>query len=117
MQRLKRPGKLRPLANMLDSLLENVRELLDRLPQLRTVLTMAALIVACLLTLSMLSGCSQRVKTVRPPLPAQADPRQMPQFHGETYRDAILYIIEVREWGLTCEADKRAIRQLWADKP
>ena len=73
---------------------------------------MIALSVVCLTLLLMCSGCTT-TKTVRPPLPPQADARPMPRFLGSTYRDSIQYTLEVREWGMGCEADKTAIRRMY----
>lgn len=56
----------------------------------------------------MLSGCqTQKARS----LPQQADPRSLPAMKGKTYRDALLYIPELRESFLACEADKEAIRK------
>ena len=69
------------------------------------------ILVLSLLTFSLLSGCSPRI--VRPPLPPQADARTVTPFTGATYRDVTLYAIETRTGWLSCEQDKRAIRQVY----
>lgn len=111
MQKLKRIPLLQRLESTLRSLPKLGSKLLARLPRLPDPVMTVALIATTLVILAMCSGCSPRV--VKPSLPAQADARPMPVYEGRTYRDAILYLIEVREWGMSCEADKAAIRRVY----
>lgn len=114
MQKLKRPALSSRIESTLQSLLKPVAGTLKSLSVSGRTLKMAALAVTCLLLFVMLSGCQP--KAVRPDLPAQADPRPMPQFNGKTYQDALIYIPEVQEWGTSCEADKEAIRRIYSDE-
>ncbi len=41
----------------------------------------------------------------------------MPVFTGRTYRDVTAYTSKVQQWGLSCEADKAAIRDALGDAP
>lgn len=113
MQKLKRIPLSQRLANTLKTLPKLGGKLLLKLPRLPDPLTTVVLIASTLLILAMCSGCSPRM--VKPTLPPQADSRQMPLYDGKTYRDAILYLIEVREWGTQCEADKAAIRRVYGE--
>lgn len=112
MPKTRRKPLQRRLGDMLDSLLNRASRLAASLPRLPDPVTTVALIVGLLLMCWALSGCSPRVQTVKPVLPPQAEARPMPAFTGDTYRDAILYLIEVREWGMACEYDKDAIRSV-----
>lgn len=103
---------LRPLASMTKNLQQYVltaRELLPLSPGFRWV---AASIVLCLLLLLTLSGCAPQTKTVRPPLPSQAQPRLVPDFTGSTHRDVLMYAIELREGWLSCESEKGVWRHM-----
>lgn len=109
-------SKLHPLlkqaSGTLKSLLAPALKRLDRSPLFLPSLMMAALMLFFLLTLS---GCST-TKTVKPTLPAEAQPRTAPKFHGKTYRDAMKYVAELKEYGLQCEADKEAIRYVFKEQ-
>lgn len=109
MQRTKLLDSLKPLGSTLASLLRPVGKLL-RLPKMlpRSLMT-AALIATFLVICFCLSACNPKI--VRPSLPPQADPRPVPAFNGRTYRDVILYVIELRESCQASEADKAAIRR------
>ena len=113
MQKLKR----RPLLQRLGDTLENLRQRallpLWRLGISPRLVMTAALIGLFLMGCLALSGCAPR--TVRPTLPPQADPRPVPQFQGKTYRDVILYVIELKESCQASEADKAAIRRVYAN--
>ncbi len=111
MQRLKKLPLLKQLESTLKSLPALGNKLLRALPRFPDPLTTVALIALTLLILVTCSGCAPR--TVRPSLPPQADPRPMPLYDGKTYRDAFGYLIEVREWGMSCESDKAAIRDVF----
>lgn len=113
MQRLKRLPLLKRLASSAQNLIGSVSNRLENLQpfgKLATIVWIAVLI----LLLIVLCGCSPR--TVKPSLPAQAQAREMPTYDGQTYRDAILYLIEVREWGMSCESDKAAIRSVFKNE-
>lgn len=112
MQKLKRTPLTQQLNDTLRILVQRVGTLRSELGLSFAWWMMAALTVLCLLILSMLSGCTT-TRVVRPPLPAQAQPRPLPPFDGRTYRDVVQYVIEVREWGMACEADKAAIRYVY----
>lgn len=114
MQKLKKPGPWKRLASLRSGSPQPDSRLTDRLGFWPLSLMMIASVVGFLLVLSMLSGCQARV--VKPSLPQQADPRPLPEFKGETYRDALLYIPELRESFLSCEADKEAIRKAMSDE-
>lgn len=114
MQKLKKPGLLSRIGSTLGYLQTHVRRTLILLESYWKLLTTAALIFLFLLLFATLSGCSQKV--VRPTLPSQADPRPMPPFHGTTFRDALIHIPELREWGTQCEADKAVIREAYSDE-
>lgn len=114
MQKLKKPGLLSRIVGTLVRLQPPVRRMLILLETFRWPLTTAALMFLFLLLLATLSGCQPKV--VRPTLPAQAEPRPMPEFKGRTYRDALIHIPELREWGTSCEADKEVIRQVFGDE-
>ena len=111
MQNLKKESLTKQLGWLLDNLLSPVKRLTERLAPSRTFLTMIALVVLSLLVLSMLSGCATASRSV----PPQLDPRPMPPFNGQTYRDALIHIPELREWGMSCEADKAASRKALTD--
>ncbi len=111
MQKLKRKPLLQPLGDTLRSLLRPVDGLLDKLTPFGKPVMMAALIVVFLILCSALSGCAPR--TIRPTLPPQAEPREIPAFEGQTYRDVILYVIELREVAQQSEADKAVIRRVY----
>lgn len=115
MQKLKRLPLLKQLENMLSNLLPSVLTLPSLLSELPRFLKKAALIVLCLLLLWMLFGCTA-TRTVRPPLPPQADARQINDFHGRTHRDVMRYAIEMREGFMSCEADKASIRSLYKNE-
>lgn len=110
MQKLKRPDLSQRVGNILGSLKSYVGNLLPLAKPWPRSLTMIACLVLFLLVLSMCSGCQPRV--IRPDLPPQADPRPLPPFNGKTYRDALHYIPEIRESFLSCEQDKRTIREV-----
>lgn len=110
MQKLKRLPFTKRLESTLGSLLRRGRNLLGELP-LSGKPGLIALMLLTVLILAMCSGCSPRM--VKPELPPQADARDMPPYDGQTMRDAILYLIEVREWGMACESDKSVIRHVW----
>lgn len=112
MQKLKRPELSRQLDWLLGNLLLPVKQLTERLVRLPRFLTMTALVVLFLLGFSMLSGCASPANRS---LPAQLDPRPMPPFKGRTYRDAMFYVPELQEWGMSCEADKEATRKALSD--
>lgn len=114
MQKLKREPLLKRASDMLGSFLESGRSLLSGLRLSPDWLTTAASIVLLILLLCALLGCSPR--TIRPTLPPQAEPREIPDFQGQTYRDVILYVIELRESAMACEADKGAIRYLFGEE-
>jgi hypothetical protein len=114
MQKLKRPDLSSRIESTLRSLLRPVVGSLKQLAVSGKVLKMAALIVIILMICVATSGCQPR--TVRPSLPAQADPRPMPKFRGTTYRDALVHIPELREWGTACEADKAVIREMFSNE-
>ncbi len=109
-------SRLHPLlkraSDTLKSLLAPVKKLLDTSPLSPIFLMMAVSILFCLL---LLSGCST-TKTVKPTLPAEAQPRSAPKFHGKTYRDAMKYVAELKEYGRQCEADKAAIRYVFKEQ-
>lgn len=111
MQKLKRKPLLPRLVSTLRNLLQPVQSLLDRIPLSLSPPMTAALIVLCLIVLLGIWGCAPR--TVRPSLPPQADARPIPDFQGRTYRDALLYLIDVREGFMQCEADKAVIRKVY----
>lgn len=112
MQKLKRKPLLQRLGSTLANLLKPVSNLLTVRVKLPKHLMTAALIGLCLLGFFLLSGCTP-AKTIKPPLPPQADPRPLPRFTGSTYRELILWSIDVRESFLSCEADKAAIRRMY----
>lgn len=114
MQKLKRPDLSSRIESTLQSLLRPVTGTLRSLPSFGPIPKMAVCLGLCLLIFLMLSGCQPKV--VRPELPAQADPRPMPSFKGTTYRDALIHIPELREWGTACEADKAVIRRMYGDE-
>lgn len=111
MQKLKKLPLLTQLGNTTKSLLGSVKPLLGRLNLSSRPLMMAALIVGFLILCFVLCGCSPRM--VRPSLPPQADPRPVPEFEGRTYRDVLLYVVELRESCQASEADKAAIRDVF----
>lgn len=114
MQKLKRIPLLQRLESTLKSLPRLGSKLLLRLPRLPDPLTTVVLIASCLLLLALCSGCvTKTVRTPLPPLPSQADPRPLPRFTGSTYRDSILWSIEVRESFMSCEADKSVLRKVY----
>lgn len=113
MQKLKRPGLSSRIVGTLARLQTPVRKTLTLLESYWKPLTTAALIFLFLLLCASLCACSPKV--VRPTLPAQADPRPMPPFNGTTFREALIHIPELREWGTQCEADKTAIREAFSD--
>lgn len=98
----------------LRNLLRPVGELLTVRVKLPKLPMTAVWIALCLLLFWMLCGCTPVKKGGSiPPLPPQADPRPMPRFTGNTFRDSILWGIEVREWGMSCEADKSVLRRVY----
>ena len=111
MQKLKKKPLLQRVENTVENLLASANKPLALLAVLPKPLVTIVLIALCLLFFSLLCGCSPRM--VKPTLPPQAEPREMPVFAGKTNRDTVLYAIEVREWGLSCEADKAAIRKVY----
>lgn len=111
MQKLKRKPLLPPLADTLRNLLDSERGLPAILSPFGKPLMMVVLIGVFLLLYFTLSGCAPR--TVRPTLPPQADAREIPAFQGQTYRDVILYVIELREVAQQSEADKAVIRKVY----
>lgn len=114
MQKLKKPDLLSRIESTLQHLQQPVRGTLIWLESYWKPLTTAALIFLFLLLFATLSGCQPAI--VRPTLPAQAEPRPMPQFHAKTFREALIHIPELREWGTQCEADKEAIRQVFRNE-
>ncbi len=113
MQKLKRLGLLKRAELTLSNWLLRADKPLALLAVLPKPLVTIVLIALCLLFFVLLSGCSPR--TVKPSLPPQADQRPIPDFEGQTYRDVILYVIELREGFQSCEADKTTIRSLFGD--
>lgn len=111
MQRLKRKPLSQLLGATLSSLRKPVQGLLGRLRLLALNPTTVVLIALILLASLIFSGCTPR--TIKPSLPPQADPRPVPPYNGQTYRDVILYVIELRESALNCEADKAAVRAVF----
>lgn len=70
---------------------------------------------ACfLLLLLILCGCTT-TRVVRPALPPQAQARPIPTFEGQTYRDVIQYVIQLKEFAYQSEADKAAIRRVYGE--
>lgn len=112
MQRLKRLGLTKQLEWLTSGLLKPLTQISVRLAPSRALLVTIALIVLCLLMFLLLSGCANQPSRS---LPAQAEPRPMPQFKGRTHRDALMHIPELRQWGMSCEADKEAIRRALGD--
>lgn len=108
---------LKPIRSTATKLTDFVGNLVP-LPSLSPGFRMMAVGIGMLvILLLMLSGCSTSSRTVRPPLPPQAQPRMIPDFAGRTHRDILLYGIEMKEGWLGCEMDKKAIRRLYgADK-
>lgn len=96
------------VSSTLGNLLRPANALLGKVGLSVNWLMMAVLIG---LLVVMLCACSPRV--VRPSLPPQAEPQQVPQFEGKTYRDVLLYVIELREACYASEADKAAIRYVY----
>jgi hypothetical protein len=81
--------------------------------KLRPSLTMAALIGVFLMTLA---GCSATVEkpvpvVIRFQVPASLEPREVPGWTGETYRDLLDYTLQLQEAAAASEADKRAARK------
>lgn len=113
MQRLKRLPLLQRLRSTLTTSLKPVAKLLRPQIKLPKSLTMVALIVGSVLICWLLWGCAPQTRVVRPPLPPQAEPREVPSFQGQTYRDVILYVIELKETAYQSEADKAAIRRIY----
>lgn len=113
MQKLKRLPLLQRLSNTLKNSLEPVRGLVKPQIKLPKSLTTVAWIALCLLALWLLLGCAPQTRIVRPPLPPQAEAREVPPFEGQTYRDVILYVIELKETAQQSEADKAAIRRVY----
>lgn len=113
MQKLKRQPQLKQLGNTLGSLLGPVVKPLRPQFKLPKSLTMVASIVGLALICWLLWGCAPQTRIVRPPLPPQAEPREVPSFQGQTYRDVILYVIELKEVAQQSEADKAAIRRVY----
>lgn len=111
MQRLKRKPLLLRLGSTAKNLLDSVDRRVDRLGPLPQFLGMLAWMLLCLGLLLTLFGCTTRA--VRPPLPPQAEAREVPSFQGQTYRDVILYVIELKETAQQSEADKAAIRRVY----
>lgn len=105
----------KPLSGKLGNLLKPVSRLVETLPISTNSLTTVAWIVLCLLVLWICSGCTTQ-RAVKPTLPAQAEPRSLPSFHGRTYRDVMGYVIELREFGLSCESDKAVIRYVFKEQ-
>ena len=114
MQKLKKSGPSKRIESLLSASRMRANRLTDRLGFLPLSLMTIVSLAGFLLVLSMLSGCQPR--TVRPSLPQQADPRPLPEFKGKTYRDALMYIPELRESFMACEADKEVIRKAMSDE-
>lgn len=79
----------------------------------RPSLTTAALTALCLMALT---SCSATVEkpvpvVVRFQVPASLEPREVPGWDGETYRDLLDYTLQLQEAAAACEADKRAARK------
>lgn len=100
------------VSSTLGNLLKPAGRLLQPLGTLPRWLTTGAWIVGLVLLCWMCFGCTQ-TRIVRPPLPPQAEPREVPSFQGQTYRDVILYVIELKETAQASEADKAAIRRVY----
>lgn len=113
MQKLKRIGLFKRIESRIGDLLKPLTQITVRLSPSRGLLLTIALIVLSLMTFLLLSGCAVAAK---PRLPAQLDPRPMPQFKGKTTRDALMHIPELRQWGASCEADKEAVRKVYGDE-
>lgn len=113
MQRLKRLPLLQRLSSTLKTSLSPVAKLLRPQIKLPKSLTMVVSIGLLALLLWLLWGCAPQTRIVRPPLPPQAEPREVPSFQGQTYRDVILYVIELKETAQASEADKAAIRRVY----
>lgn len=103
---------LKQASGTLKSLLAPVKKLLSNPPLSPMFLMTAALMLFFLLVLS---ACST-TKTAKPTLPAEAQPRTAPKWHGKTYRDAMKYVAELKEYGRQCEADKAAIRYVFKEE-
>lgn len=112
MQKLKRKPLLMRLGSTVKTLLDSVDRRVERLGPFPQFLGMLAWMLLCLGLLLTLFGCTT-TRTVRPPLPPQAEARELPSFQGKTYRDVILYVIELKEAAQQSEADKAAIRRLY----
>lgn len=68
--------------------------------------------VLMLLCLSLLTACSTPVpvaQVIRPPT-APMQPRAMPLWQGETWRDVIGYVVRLQAAFAASEADKAALR-------
>lgn len=103
---------LKPIRSTVTKLTGSAAKLVSPL-SLSPGFKVAAGIVMLVIVLLMLCGCSTASRTVRPPLPPQAQPRTVPDFTGRTHRDILLHAIEVKEGWLSCEQDKRSIRELY----
>lgn len=103
------------LESTLKKWLRPVSELLTVRVKLPKRQMMVALIGLLILgsALCFLMGCAPQTRVVRPPLPPQAQAREVPSFQGQTYRDVIQYVIELKEAAQQSEADKAAIRRAY----
>lgn len=114
MQKLKR----KPLLMRLDATLSRlpvIRRLRGLLLGLSANYQMLiAWILLLVLTCLILSGCTPR-PAVKPILPPQASARVIPVFDGKTYRDVLLWSIDLREGFQNCEYDKAAWRELYKE--
>lgn len=79
----------------------------------RRIITAALTLI--LISCWLLLGCAPQTRIVRPPLPPQAEAREVPPFEGQTYRDVIQYVIQLKEFAYQSEADKAAIRRVYGE--
>lgn len=114
--------RLYDLRKRLESTLKNslkpVSELLTvrvKLPKRQMMVALIGLLILGFVIFSLI-GCAPRTRIVRPPLPPQAQAREVPSFQGQTYRDVIQYVIELKEAAQQSEADKAAIRRVYGQR-
>lgn len=111
MQKLKRKplsSRVRSTLRTLPSHLSLVEKWQRLSPLFRQTIVLTA---ASLLICFMLLGCASR----HPLLPAQAQPRVIPAFKGETPRQVILWAVDLREGWESCEYDKQVWRELYGE--
>ena len=114
MQKLKRKplsSRVRSTLRTLPSPLSLVEKWQRLSPLFRQTIVLTA---ASLLICFMLLGCASR-QVNQPPLPAQAQPRVIPAFKGETPRQIILWAVDLREGWESCEYDKQVWRELYGE--